>query len=672
VQQLPTPYQTMIHQSRYARFVEAENRRETWPETVDRYITFFEDRHGDSGVDFEELRLAITALDVMPSMRALMTAGPALDRDNIAGYNCSYFAVDDPNVFSEAMLILMCGTGCGFSVERRYVNKLPLVPADFYDGLPPIVVGDSKDGWAKAYGEVIKSLFNGTLRAVDYSNIRPAGERLKTFGGRASGPEPLQRLIDFTTNVFKQRAGQRLRSIDCHDILCMVGDVVVCGGVRRSALISLSDVDDKVMRDAKSVFKVHACRLDAALKRDEVLVNTGDGLEWVAVAPNLSPYDRDVLYGESKIGWWALFPWRALANNSAVHHAAMSRDEFDAEWAALVNSGSGERGIFSRTASVKFKPSRREIAEFGTNPCSEIVLRSKQFCNLTEIVVRADDDAASLENKVRLATTLGTLQAGLNDLSKLSPEWEINTRDEALLGVSMTGICDHAELGKPGPVTRSLLRRLRSIARTTNEQVAKAIGINRSAAITCVKPSGTVSQLVDAASGIHARHSQHYIRTVRMDTKDPFAQFLKQRGFPCEADVTNASNLVFSFPVAAPAGAVTRNDMSAIEQLELWLVYQTEWCEHKPSITVSVRADEWQVVGDWVWEHRDRMSGVSFLPHSDHTYNQAPYQECTVEQYEELLARIPNGIDVDQFVEYADNTTGSQELACVGGACEIA
>lgn len=619
--ELPTPYQSFIHLSRYARFIDGQGRRESWKETVFRYVSYFQDRHPDADIDWSELYDAIIAQDVMPSMRALMTAGEALDRDNVAGYNCSYLAVDEPEAFSESLYILMCGTGVGFSVESRYVDQLPEVPAQTYLKTFPIVVEDSKDGWAAAYRQVIDALYAGYIPDVDFSKLRPAGARLKIFGGRASGPEPLISLVDFTINVFKNAQGRKLRPIEAHDIMCKIGEVVVVGGVRRSALISLSDISDEEMAKAKS--------------------------------------------GE----WWVDNPQRALANNSAVHETATDYETFSREWDALVASGSGERGIFSRDACRI--PDRRVRRDFGTNPCSEIVLRNKQFCNLTEVVVREDDDRDSLRRKVRLATILGTLQSGLDDLGKLSDEWGNNTREERLLGVSMTGICDNAFMSTPSRDLEDALAYLRSYAVETNRIYAERLGLEPSAAVTCVKPSGTVSQLVDSASGIHGRFSKHYIRRVRMDSKDPLAAWIQEQGVPAEVDFYGSNNLVFSFPVKAPETSQIADDVSAIDQLELWLLYQRFWCEHKPSVTIYVGPDEWDEVRDWVWGHRSFVSGISFLPRSEHTYDQAPYEAIDEETYNTLVEAMPD-VDFTEYREEDDNTVSSQQLACASGTCEIA
>ncbi len=626
---LPTQYQNFIALSRYARWLPEEGRRENWAETVDRYIDnvvvpCIKDL-GDVQV-VEDLREAILYLSVMPSMRMLMTAGPALNRDNTAGYNCSYIAVDDVKSFDEAMMILLCGTGVGFSVERQHIAKLPEVPDQLFYSNDVIVVHDSKEGWAKAYRKLIAMLYAGEIPKWDVSKVRPAGAKLKTFGGRASGPEPLIDLFNFTINVFEGAAGRRLNSVECHDIMCKIGDIVVVGGVRRSAMISLSNLSDDRMRHAKS--------------------------------------------GQ----WWEQNPQRALANNSVVYSEKPDIESFMREWTALVESKSGERGIFARYAAEKHVEShgrRKTGFEWGTNPCSEIILRSNQFCNLTEVVVRFNDTKETLRKKVRLATILGTVQSTYTKFPYLRKVWTKNTEEERLLGVSLTGIMDCKLTISPDP---EFLAELRDLSVDTNKEWAEKLGIPQSAAITCVKPSGTVSQLVDAGSGIHARHSPYYIRTVRGDIKDPLTQLMIDEGVPAEPEVLHPdSTMVFSFPVKSPDSAVTRNDMTALEQLEVWKLYAVNWCEHKPSVTISVRDDEWLEVGAWVYKNFDLCSGISFLPHSDHTYQQAPYQDCDEETYEELLSRMPTSIDWSRLGEYEqeDNTAGSQTLACVAGVCEV-
>jgi ribonucleoside-triphosphate reductase len=625
---LPTDYQSFIHTSRYARWLEDEGRRESWPETVGRYMdnvvrpVLGNDSYVDSIED------AILNLEIMPSMRAMMTAGPALERDNVAGYNCSYLPVDDPKSFDEAMFILLCGTGVGFSVERQFIAKLPEVP-ELFDSETTVVVKDSKEGWAKSLRQVIALLYSGEIPKWDVSKVRPAGARLKTFGGRASGPAPLIDLFNFVIRVFKEAQGRKLSSIEAHDIMCKIGEVVVVGGVRRSAMISLSNLSDDRMRHAKS------------------------GM------------------------WWDQNPQRALANNSVSYTEKPDSMSFMREWMALVESGSGERGIFNREASKKqaAKNGRRDPNyEFGTNPCSEIILRPYQFCNLTEVVVRATDNIDDLERKVKLATVLGTVQSTYTKFPYLRKVWQRNTEEERLLGVSLTGIMDNVLTTTQNVGLEKTLNHLRQVAVATNADLADQLGISVSAAITCVKPSGTVSQLVDSASGIHPRHSNYYIRTVRGDNKDPLTQFMKDQGIPSEPDVFKPDQTtVFSFPMKAPSGAVVTADLTAIEQLETWLVYQRHWCEHKPSVTINVRKDEWFEVGAFVYEHFDEMSGVSFLPYDDHTYQQAPYQECGKSDYEEMLKFMPDAIDWSELMEYEkeDTTKASQTFACAGGSCEI-
>jgi ribonucleoside-diphosphate reductase alpha chain len=638
---LPTLYQEFIHKSRYARWLWDENRRENWDETVARYFNFFDEHikevtgYSVTKEERKELEQAVLNLEIMPSMRCLMTAGEALKRENVAGYNCSYVAVDSSRSFDEILYILMNGTGVGFSVESKFVDQLPVVSDSFHDTETTILVADSKLGWAKALKELIHLLYAGQVPRWDVSKVRPAGAPLKTFGGRASGPGPLEDLFKFTVATFKRAAGRRLSTLEAHDIVCKIAEIVVVGGVRRSALISLSDLSDDRMRVAKS----------------------GD--------------------------WWKENVQRALANNSFVAKEKPDVGIFMREWLSLYESRSGERGIFSRQASKKQaeKFGRRDPDhDFGTNPCSEIILRSREFCNLTEVVVRGDDTPESLKRKVKLATILGTFQSTLINFKYLSKKWQENCGEERLLGVSLTGIMDneytngHAAKATGLFNVADMLEGLRNEAVKTNKLWAAKLNIPVSAAITCVKPSGTVSQLVDSASGIHARHSPYYIRTVRADKKDPLAVMMKDMGFPVEDDVTKPEHTyVFSFPQKSPDHAVFRKDMSAIEQLELWLTYQRHWCEHKPSVTISVKEEEWPAVGAWVYDHFDEMSGVSFLPFSDHVYRQAPYQDCTKEEYEALLAKMPKNVNWADLAKYEkrDSTTGSQELACVAGGCEI-
>ena len=632
---LPTPYQQFIHKSRYARWIEDEQRRENWDETVSRYISFMDsyvhDKHGyklDSSLR-NELEEAILNLRIMPSMRAMMTAGQALERDAVCGYNCSYIPVDSPRAFDECMYILMCGTGVGFSVERENVDKLPVVSDNFNTSDTVIKVGDSKPGWAKALRELIALLYAGQIPSWDVSGVRAAGERLKVMGGRASGPQPLVDLFNFTVEIFKKARGRRLFPIECHDLMCKIGEIVVVGGVRRSALISLSNLNDDQMAHAKS------------------------GM------------------------WWESEPQRALANNSVAYKTKPEMGTFMREWLALYDSKSGERGMFNREAADKHvaRNGRRETGHmWGTNPCSEIILRGYQFCNLSEVVVRETDSLQDLKDKVRLATVLGTLQSTLTDFKYLRNIWKKNTEDERLLGVSLTGIMDHPVLAK-NVDSKRWLEEMRETAVETNRRIAEEIGIPVSAAITCVKPSGTVSQLVDAASGIHARHNDYYIRTVRGDNKDPLTQFLIETGVHNERDMMKPdSTTVFSFPMKSPDGAVTRTQMTAIEQLELWKTYALHWCEHKPSVTITVKEHEWMEVGAWVYENFDVASGVSFLPHSDHTYQQAPYQDIDVDEYNEWMQTYKDvKIDWEKLTDFEkeDNTSGSRELACTAGVCEV-
>jgi ribonucleoside-diphosphate reductase alpha chain len=620
-------YQKFIAVSRYARWIEDKGRRETWEETVQRYVDYITEKV-KGHLPKQQIIDAITKLEVMPSMRALMTAGPALERDNTAGYNCSYLPVDDPKAFDEAMYILLCGTGVGFSVERQYVSQLPEIPQSLDHVDTVIKVQDSKEGWARALRKLIGHLYMGEVPMWDMSNVRPAGARLKVFGGRASGPAPLVDLFNFTVALFRQNEGKKLSSYDCHNLMCKVGEVVVSGGVRRSAMISLSNLSDGRMRHAKS--------------------------------------------GK----WWETAPQMALSNNSVVYTEKPDGETFLREWTSLVESKSGERGIFNRVSAKDqaSKYGRRDPNhDFGCNPCSEIILRPYQFCNLTEVVIREKDRFDDLKRKVMLATILGTAQATLTKFPYLRKIWNTNTEEERLLGVSLTGIMDNPLTNGKKHGLEKTLQQLREVAVETNKEWSAIFGIPQSTAITCIKPSGTVSQLVDSSSGIHPRHSSYYIRTVRGDNKDPLTNFMVDSGIPSEADFMKPdTQTVFSFPMKSPKNSVVRNDMTAIEQLEMWLLYQRHWCEHKPSVTVSVRDEEWMEVGAFVFKHFDEMSGVSFLPHSDHTYQQAPYQDCTEAVYNDFSSKFGH-IDWNKFTDYEkeDNTKSSQTFACSGDSCEI-
>ena len=626
-------YQSFIHKSRYARWLEEEGRRETWEETVHRYINFFKEREQLDDESGQEIYDAIHAMEVMPSMRCMMTAGEALKRDNVAGFNCSYLHIDHPRAFDELMYVLMCGTGVGFSVERNFITKLPEVAESFHETSSTIVVSDSKLGWASAFRELIAMLYAGKLPQWDMSRVRPAGARLKTFGGRASGPEPLEDLFRFCVNIFQKSAGRKLTSIECHDVCCKIADIVVVGGVRRSALISLSNLSDQRMSKAKS--------------------------------------------GQ----WWVDQGQRRLANNSVAYTEKPDFEAYLNEMKNLYESKAGERGLFSRVAAQKIaaRNGRRDAThEFGTNPCSEIILRSNEFCNLSEVVVRSDDTLETLKEKVRKATIIGTLQSTLTDFRYLRVRWKRNTEEEALLGVSLTGIMDHDVLGgKNGmaesPMLATWLEEMRDVSIKTNKEWAEKLGVNQSVAITCVKPSGTVSQLVDSASGIHPRFSKHYIRRVRSDKKDPLALYMEQAGFPVENDVMSPSSVVFSFPVKAPETSTCVKEVGAMEQLALWKTYQNHWCEHKPSVTVYYTDSEYLQVAQWIWDNFDMCSGISLLPTSDHVYQQAPYEDISAEKYDELVAAMPQNVNWEELSQFEkeDNTTGSQELACVGGACEI-
>ena len=629
-----TPYQEYIGKSRYSRYLDDKGRREHWPETVNRYFDFMT-KHLKDKHDYtltqplrDELQSAVTNLEVMPSMRSIMTAGDALERQNIAGYNCSYLPIDDPKAFDEAMYILLCGTGVGFSVEQKYVSKLPEIPVDLYNSGTVINVKDSKEGWAKALRQVIALLYAGEVPKWDVSGVRPAGARLKTFGGRASGPQPLVDLFKYVVAKFRGAVGRKLTSLEAHDILCKVGEVVVVGGVRRSAMISLSDLSDDRMAHAKAG------------------------------------------------NWWDGNGQRALANNSAIYEVKPDVGKFMREWSSIYESHSGERGIFNRYASElqAAKSGRRELGkEWGTNPCSEIILRPYQFCNLSSVIVRSDDSVDTLRDKVRLATILGTFQSTMTHFPYLRKVWQTNTEDERLLGVSMTGILDNALLNNPDSTELpAILEGMKNVAIDTNAEFADAIGINRSAAITAIKPEGTVSQLTGTASGIHPQHSQYFIRRVRSDNKDPLTAFLQSQGFPSEACVMKPdSTTIFSFPMRVEKGAVLREDLNAIQHLKLWLLFQRHYCEHKPSVTISVTETEWPEVGAWVWNNFDEITGVSFLPMDGGTYRQAPYESMTEFEYHDMVANMPLGIDWDKLVEGTDNVEGAQTLACTAGACEI-
>ncbi len=633
---LPTDYQTYIHLSRYSRWLPDKNRRETWEETVKRYFDFF-DKHLKENFAFsfsfeerKELEEAVLNLEVMPSMRALMTAGPALERCHVAGYNCSFIAIDTPRAFDEILYVLMNGTGVGFSVERQFVSKLPEVPEELYETDTTIVVADSKIGWAKALKELIAMLYTGQIARWDVSKVRPAGAPLKTFGGRASGPEPLVELFKFLIRIFKQARGRKLQSIECHDIVCKIAEIVVVGGVRRSALISLSNLSDDRMRHAKN--------------------------------------------GQ----WWIENPQRALANNSAAYTEMPDVGIFMDEWKSLYDSKSGERGIFNRMSAQKQadKFGRRESNHnFGTNPCGEILLRSNQFCNLSEVVIRSTDSKEDLQRKVKIATILGTIQSTLTDFKYISKKWKLNCEEERLLGVSLTGILDNNFTAHATEDLKDFLKDMRNYCIEINHNLAEKLGINASVATTCIKPSGTVSALVNSASGIHPRHSEYYIRTVRADNKDPLCQMMKDMGFPHEACVMRPDHVtVFSFPIKSPEKCLTKEDLNAIDHLSLWQTYYENWCEHNPSVTISVKENEWIEVSSWVYKNFSQICGISFLPYSDHVYKQAPFQECTAEEYEELSKKMPKNVNwSSKLSEYEkiDTTTSSQEFACVGNNCEI-
>lgn len=627
----PTAYQSVIYKTRYSRWLDNQQRREEWPETVGRYVDFMFDRaKREYGLEDEVLKEQvydnILNLQVMPSMRALMTAGPALERSNIAGYNCAYLAVDEPIAFDEALYILMNGTGVGFSVERQYTNKLPQVPTNYDFSNTKYVVDDSKEGWAYALRHVVESLYDGVIPDWDLSEIRPKGARLKTFGGRASGPEPLDELLNFVVKTFLEAQGRKLTPLECHEIMCKVGDIVVVGGVRRAALISLSNLDDPAMRDAKS--------------------------------------------GK----WWEEKPHLRLANNSAVYESKPDRATFDEEWAALRASGSGERGMFSRYgAQAKAAKMGRELADFGVNPCGEIILRNKGFCNLSSVVIRPEDTEETLREKVRIATVIGTLQSSLTKFPYLSDKWTKNAEEERLLGVSIGGVFNNPLMYERGKGLEQRLESLRDYTVAVNRQLAHRLGINPSASITTVKPEGNSSQLNNVSSGIHPWHDKFYIRNIRGNESDPISKFMEFYGVKTEDDNMSGNTKVFSFPITAPEEAKTRDELTAIEHLEVWLTYSEHWAHHNPSVTINVRDDEWDEVADWVYDHFDRVVGVSFLPYSDHTYEQAPYEECNLADLFELQEKTPDELpwEVLSMFELEDSTTGTQELSCMAGGCEI-
>lgn len=633
---LPSFYQNFIHLSRYSRWLYDKERRETWEETVNRYFTFFKKHlkerfnHDVSDEEIAEYKQAVLNLEVMPSMRALMTAGPALERDNMSGFNCSFVAIEDQKTFDEILYVLANGTGVGFSVESKYTEKLPEVAEEFVESDTIIVVADSKVGWARSLRQLISLLYSGEIPKWDVSKVRPSGAPLKVFGGRASGPGPLEDLFKFCIRVFKNAAGRKLSPIECHDIVCKIAEVIVVGGVRRSALISLSDLSDEKMRNAKSG------------------------------------------------SWWDHNVQRALANNSAVYEKKPDISLFLSEWKGLYDSKSGERGIFNIESARKNAPERRkgELIQ-GANPCCEILLRSKQVCNLSEVVIRAHDTKETMKRKVEIAAILGTWQSTLTNFRYLSKKWKDNCDEEMLLGVSLTGIVDNAFFGKPSLPLENELQTLRDIVVETNKKYASLLGVSQSTSTTCIKPSGTVSSLVDSASGIHARHSEYYIRNVRADNKDPLCNAMKELGFPNAPDWTKPESVsVFSFPVKSPKNSIFRNDMSAIDQLELWKCYKKNWAEHTVSITVSVKEHEWIEVAAWVYKNLEVISGISFLPHSDHIYKQAPFEECTEEYYKEMLKNFPK-ISHDKLnevlkeYEVDDRTLSSQTLACSGSSCEV-
>lgn len=677
---LPTLYQQVVAKSRYSRWDDEKKRRETWEETVDRYVTHVVKPVLSNESLVQEIRQAILSLEVMPSMRGLMVAGPALTRDHMALYNCSFIALDNPRAFDEILYILTCGTGVGFSCESQFVNKLPEVAEEFHDTDTTIVVSDSRIGWASSFRELIQLLYGGKVPKFDVSKVRKKGERLRTFGGRASGPEPLLDLFNYCIRVFRLAAGRKLSDLETHGIVCKIGEVVVVGGVRRSALISLSDLYSNQARNAKSLYNVvwHTIPPNGGGNVAYIDLSGAERTLWI---DEIKEHDRKLL-DKKKIGWWLVHPEFALANNSAVYNEKPTVSEFLEEWVALKESQSGERGIYYR-AGIRNKTERigrRDSGSIvGTNPCGEIALRSAGLCNLTEIVVRSTDTLEELKRKARIATILGTIQSTYTDFRYVRSVWKRNAEEERLLGVSLTGIYDSPLLSASQDMNvtdsiESVLEELKEYCGEVNREYAALLGINESVAITTVKPSGTVSQLVDSASGIHPRHSAYYIRSIRQDNKDPLTQFLKDSGVPNEPDVTKPeATTVFFFPVKAPDGAVTRDKVGPIDHLNLWNIYNKHWAEHQVSVTVSIKEDEWIDTAAWVYKHFDDLSGLSFLPMDLGTYRQAPYQDCTKEEYEELLARMPVELDWDRFASYEadDNTTSTHQLACVAGVCEI-
>lgn len=620
-----------VYYRSYSRWIPDEGRRETWIESVGRYIDFMKENLGAKLTDeeYEELRQAILKQEVMPSMRLMWSAGTAARATNVCGYNCSFIAPTSLSDLGEIMYLSMCGTGVGFSIEQQTVQKFPQIKKQTGHKVDPIVVDDSKEGWANAFVKAMEFWFDGQDVDIDYSKLRPLGARLKTMGGKSSGPGPLMALMDFAKRKVLARQGRRLSSLDTHDIICKIGEIVEMGGVRRSALLSLSDLDDEEMRDAKK------------------------GQFWLADGQ------------------------RHMANNSVSYNQKPTAAEFMEEWISLAKAGTGERGIFNRGGLRKQLPERRwkvfekDAETSGTNPCGEIVLKSKEFCNLTEVVARAEDTEESLMKKVRLATILGTYQSSLTNFPFLSKEWKKNCEEERLLGVSITGQWDSLAVRSP-----EMLKKLRDEAIEVNKKYAQKIGINHSTAITCVKPSGTVSQLVDSASGLHPRHAPYYIRRVRISATDSLFQMMKDQKVPFYPEIgqslDSATTYVLEFPVRAPGGAAFRNDLTAKQQLEHWQMVKNNFTEHNPSVTISISNDEWLGVAHWLYENWDMIGGLSFLPRNDHIYSLAPYEEINREQYEKLASGYPD-IDFSQILLYEkdDETKGAKELACVGGVCEI-
>ncbi|OHA58490.1 MAG: ribonucleoside-triphosphate reductase [Candidatus Vogelbacteria bacterium RIFOXYD1_FULL_44_32] len=630
-QYFKNPLGEFVYYRTYANWIEDEGRRETWIETVERYISFMQENMGAllTEAEYDEIRQTILKQEAMPSMRLMQFAGKAARATNVCAYNCSYIAPTKLEDFAEIMYVSMCGTGAGYAAESQNIQQLPIIKRQTGEKIATHTVEDSKEGWCNALTLGFKTWYDGKDVDFDFSQLRPAGARLKTMGGKSSGPEPLRQLLTFTRDHILRKQGKRLSNLDAHDIICKIGEIVVAGGVRRSALISLSDFDDTDIRDAKK------------------------GLFWITD------------------------PQRSLANNSAVYNEKPTASDFLAEWTALVKSGTGERGIFNRGGLKTSMPERRRkisanhFDKFGTNPCGEIILRSKQFCNLSEVVARAEDTEETLLKKIRIATILGTYQSTLTKFRYLSDEWRQNCEEERLLGVSITGQWDC-----PAVRNAETLRKMRDYAIEVNKEYAKRFGVNESTSITCVKPSGTVSQTVDAASGMHPRHAAYYIRRIRISATDSLFKMLKDQGVPYNPEVgqslEGATTYVLDFPVKAPDNSTFKDDLSALEQLKYWQMLKENYTEHNPSVTISVGENEWIVVANWLYENWEMIGGLSFLPRSEHVYQLAPYEEIDEARYQELVKGFAD-MDFSKIMSYElkDETEVKKELACAGGTCEI-